>query len=62
MTTARLTALANKAREIDTEYERCCKELGLNPRLIHDNISSAPNYPAYYRKAVEYSAIAKAAK
>ena len=56
----RLEAMASKAREIMAEYRKCCIELGLNPNYIQDDISTAPNYPAYYGKALEYTEVAKA--
>jgi hypothetical protein len=56
----RLSAMASKAKEITAEYRKYCVELALNPNYIHDDISTAPNYPAYYGKALEYTELAKA--
>jgi len=46
--------------EITREYVNCCRELGLNSNIIHDNINQAPSYPAYYQRCLEYTAMAKA--
>jgi hypothetical protein len=56
----RLSAMASKAKEITAEYRKCCIELGLNPNYIHDDINTAPNYSAYFNKALEYTKLAKA--
>jgi hypothetical protein len=34
-------------------YERCCRELKLNPKRIHD-IEKAPSYHLYYNKCREF--------
>ena len=54
----RLERMAAKAKEIDAEFVKCCKQLGL-PDRIESPIEPAPNYPNYYARCKEYTAIAK---
>lgn len=57
--TPRMIRMRRLAAEVSTAYAKCCRELGLNPERIHDDIEKAPSYRIYLQKIQEYAEAAK---